>query len=116
MAEQNVVKIAEDADGAKSSTARCLSELVSVTMDKAAARLSSVDTDPIFREATLKAGIRDFAQALSGHFPELREKIPGFFNTTADEVALGGAAARTAGARTRAAGGTTNAEHQKSAS
>ena len=82
MAEQNVVKITEETDGAKAPTARCLSELVSVTMDKAAARLSSVDTDAIFREATLKAGIRDFAQALSGHFPELRDKIPSFFNAT----------------------------------
>ena len=114
MGEQNVVKIGDEAqETSKSPTARCLSELVSVTMDKAAARLSSVDADPIFREATLRAGIRDFAQALAGHFPESREQLPELFKTTGSDLAAGGASGKASAARTRPAGGS-NAEHQKS--
>ncbi|MEO1613574.1 MAG: hypothetical protein AAFU55_14650, partial [Pseudomonadota bacterium] len=83
MAEQKVVpmneEVAEDGEDAKkTATARCLSELVSVTMSKAAARLSSVDEDPIYREATVRAGIRDFSRALRQHFPDLRDALPDY--------------------------------------
>lgn len=115
MAEQNVVKMNEpdDGDGKKASTARCLSELVGVTMSKAAARLSSVDEDPIFREATVRAGIRDFTKALKQHFPELRDQLPEIIASAAAEMASGaGNTASKPAIRMRAAGGSPYADNQ----
>lgn len=116
MAEQKVVQMTEtdldESDAKKAPTARCLSELVSVTMSKAAARLSSVDEDPIFREATVRAAIRDFARALKQQFPEMRDSLPDFFSSAAAEISNGPGQGKTsAAARLRPAGGSPYAEH-----
>ena len=104
----------EDADGKKTPTARCLSELVSVTMGKAAARLSSVDEDAIFREATVKAGIRDFSRALRQHFPDLRDSLPDYLTAAAAELSAGPGQGSNKAAKPRTAGGPAYAEHQRS--
>ena len=124
MADQNVVQMdnapPEDGeDGKKTATARCLSELVSVTMGKAAARLSSVDEDPIYREATVRAGIRDFSRALRQHFPDLRDALPDYLQAAAAELTGGPGhgqtktTARPGGATT--GGARSYAEHQRPA-
>ncbi|MEL6794049.1 MAG: hypothetical protein AAFP78_11370 [Pseudomonadota bacterium] len=124
MAEQKVVpmneEVAEDGEDAKkTATARCLSELVSVTMSKAAARLSSVDEDPIYREATVRAGIRDFSRALRQHFPDLRDALPDYLTAAANELTGGpghGQPKTTARQPGATAGGARSyAEHQRSA-
>ena len=118
MAEQKVVQmndsdVGDETDAKKAPTARCLSELVSVTMSKAAARLSSVDEDPIFREATVRAAIRDFAVALKQQFPEMRDALPDFLSNAAAEIAPGQSQnnGKTVAARLRPAGGSPYAEH-----
>lgn len=124
MAEQNVVPMSDGAaedgeEGKKTATARCLSELVSVTMSKAAARLSSVDEDPIYREATVRAGIRDFSRALRQHFPDLRDALPDYLAAAAAELTGGPGhgqtktTARPVGAT--AGGAKSYAEHQRPA-
>ena len=121
MAEQKVVQMndaaeaGEESETRKAATARCLSELVSVTMNKAAARLSSVDEDPIYREATVRAGIRDFTQALKHHFPELRDRLPDYLTNAASELTSGpGQGQPKTALKPRTAGGQTYAEHQRS--
>lgn len=120
MSERKIVQMndapqeaGEDGDGKKIATARCLSELVSVTMDKAAARLSSVDEDPIFREATVKAGIRDFSRALRQHFPDLRDSLSDYLASAAAELSGGMGQGLNKSAKPRTAGGPAYAEHQR---
>lgn len=114
MAEPNIVKISEQTEDAKpTSSARCLSELVNVTMNKAAARLSSVDQDPIFREATARAGIRDFAHALEDQFPDMRTALAEHFTLMGAEISSRSDSPRQKPAAPRIAGGPPSVENRK---
>ncbi|MEM8753328.1 MAG: hypothetical protein AAGF90_10150 [Pseudomonadota bacterium] len=75
----------------------------------------NVDQDPIFREATARAGIRDFALALEEHFPGMRAAIAEHFSLMGAQLSTRTDNQRPKSAATTIAGGAQSAENRKAA-
>ncbi|MEM7544424.1 MAG: hypothetical protein AAF367_02725 [Pseudomonadota bacterium] len=126
MGEQNVVKISEPQDQAvkdaekekakdqTQASQRRVSELVTMTLKIAVERLAAVDRDPILRDAVVRMAIRDFAKALTEHFPERRAALPEYFSSVATELPSAAAVNDVNAAKSRQAGGSANAEYNRS--
>lgn len=113
MAEQNVVKMGESGD-AKVASPRRASDVVSVTLRIAVERLAGIDRDPILREAIVRMGVRDFANALREHFPEQHDAVPEYFMAVAADASSADLDQKSGAAQARPAGGSADAEHRKS--